>query len=513
MVKLYNDNKDKSLISWLEYDKTFTVKNTQGTTGLLKTKTEHKCVFKMSKGVNSVIKHEYTVSQDINKLNKYCRNFCRSIGIIQCEVDILSSKDSNPFSTTKNNKVVKDIILYEYIDGITLTKAIQSKTISKHGILSLLKQVVLALCIAQKKINFTHYDLHPENILVVKCDYNDTFLYVIDEDNQFVIPSHGYYPVIIDYGYTYTDSLNDTQFWNTMCLSDVGICPSQFSSIYDIIRFLTSTTNVIVKNRCDHDFRILKRIVMNIFYDIDNLNFKSGIITYDNHDTLSVLTRKLSSYNKISHVFSKYENHCIDILQSLVIQPFEEQTNCDLKISYQTFLNEWNKIENQVNVGVVNLYILKCIVDSAIKCRSYYYNVDTRNKSIVMFRRDVYSGVNKIISFCNLKELDFEKMLCSLYVLSLSLENVLYVIGTNCSKYEDYIKDTMEIKKTENFFCVLDINLPDDTYIYTTDTCLITYNILDETTNSSFMCEELSEDVNNIDTLSRGSYVYDYFKT
>ena len=34
----------------------------------------------------------------------------------------------------------------------------------------------------------------------------------MDNDNQFCVPTFGYYPVIIDFGFSYSDAIKNSQF-------------------------------------------------------------------------------------------------------------------------------------------------------------------------------------------------------------------------------------------------------------------------------------------------------------
>ena len=509
LLNIYHECKDKPWYEWLEYKSIFNRNSTQSITGLFQIKgTEHQCVFKMSNSMNNVIYHEYTVSQDMNTLDKYCNNFCRSIGIIECDIDI-NNKSKNPFHIENKNKkgiVKRSIILYEYINGKSLSHIIRSPSIKDSIIISILKQVLLSLCIAQREYDFTHYDLHTNNVLIMQCDVDISFLYVINETNQFLVPSYGYYPVMIDYGYSYTKNLNNLPFWNTMKFSDVGMCPNQPNFLHDMKRIIVSVSRLFVKYKHTHNSMITKRITSNLFYDIDEINYSSGLVPYSNHEPLISYMSELNCDKSI--LFKRFMVCCLDILQSLIILPFEKHQTNDIEISFETFLDEWIKIENQLTSNKLKLYILNSIIQRAITCRGDYYDSNTRKKAITEFRRNLYTDINQVLSFCKLDGIDFEKMLCSLYVLSKSLEGILFSISNKCNEFKKELNDLVEIKNTENFFCVFDVNLSDG-YIYNKHSKVV---ILEGAMTTIKLSDEILEHINNITSLTRGTYIYDNFK-
>ena len=509
ITNIYSGCKDKPWHEWLEYEKIFKTNYTQSVTGLFRIKhTEYKCVFKMSNSVNNIINHEYLVSQDMNTMDKYCYNFCRSVGIIECNIDINNTTE-NPFHIEDKERkgiVKKLVILYEYIDGRSLSRMIRSKSIKDNVIISIMKQVLLALHLAQREYDFTHYDLHSDNILIMSCDTNTTFLYVLNETNQFLIPSRGYYPVIIDYGYSYTKCLNTKPFWNTLKFSNIGICPNQSNFFHDITRFIMSVNRLVMKYKHTPKIMINKRIISNLFYDIDDLNYKTGLIPYDNHELIYYYMDELDYGDSV--LFQSYMVYCIDILQSLIILPFEKKSTSDFDISFKTFIKEWIQIEKQINSNKIKLYILNSITRHAITCRGDYYNSNTRNKAITDFRRNIYTDINEMISFCKLDGINFDKMLCSLYVFSQSLEGLLYDISNKCNEHRRWLTELVEIKNTENFFCVFDVNLSDD-YIHNKNSKIV---ICEEPITTIKLSDEILEDINDITSLTRGTYIYDNFK-
>ena len=58
--------------------------------------------------------------------------------------------------------------------------------------------------------------------------------------------------------------------------------------------------------------------------------------------------------------------------------------------------------------------------------RAAYTDEETRSDAIRDFRIKVLDCVDKVAKFCNIKNLHFEKLLCSLIIFSKNIEGILY---------------------------------------------------------------------------------------
>ena len=163
LVDYYNKNKEKTFDEWLEFDRTFEKPGKQGLVGLLKpkksiTNIKSKIVFKISQYINYLVQHEYSVMKGLNELSPYCPHFCKVIGTILCEVDSDCRKSGNPFEIRTKHPIEKEVLLTEYVeDSSKLYNYIKSKKIHENVLYSAIKQVLMAIAIAQRKKNFSHY--------------------------------------------------------------------------------------------------------------------------------------------------------------------------------------------------------------------------------------------------------------------------------------------------------------------------------------------------------------------
>lgn len=70
------------------------------------------------------------------------------------------------------------------------------------------QQLILAVAGLHECIGVVHNDLHSSNIFVKSTNVN-VHAYLFDDDECYVVPTHGYYPIIIDYGLAVDRSQKD----------------------------------------------------------------------------------------------------------------------------------------------------------------------------------------------------------------------------------------------------------------------------------------------------------------
>lgn len=469
-----------------------------------------KYIFKISQYTNHLAYHELISMQGLKKLSTYCPHFCKGFGVIKTEIEPHFRKNSNPFDIKSKYPIEKELLLCEYIDkSHKFYNYIKSENIHENVLYSLVKQVLLAITLAQKEKQFTHYDLHSNNVMIKKCNKDLVFLYKLDDDNQFCVPSLGYYSIIIDYGFSYISDMNDGPLFSSLCHTDVGFISDRFDWVADPKLFLVTVSDEIKEKRGTKNAKKLRRIVKNIFAPL-KIEWDSGWDCAEKKGAVDYVANLLESYNNVSRLFEDYDYYCLDLLQSLIIIPLEKQDYTDIKKSYQTFLTEWIKIENEISSEFYNLYILKEIIDSARNVRPDYMRNETREQAVGIFRKTLYDSLNKVTKFCIPKNLHFEKLLCSLYVLAKNIEGILYEVISSrmVDKNKEY--DRLLLKSTEQIYATINVNIPDE-YVYNENTqVLIVDNV--RKTNSIFQIpkEEL-DNINKLHPLAKGTYINDLY--
>lgn len=503
-------DRKKIFNEWLEFVSVFSNSGKQGVVGLFrlsnKKKEDIQLVFKFSKYINYLIKHEYSVMKSLNDLSDYCFHFCKCFGIIKAKVDTENKK--NPFNTENTKSPLEqEVLLMEYVNAPKMYNYIKSPECQNDVLYSCVKQVLLATRIAQLQKKFTHYDLHSFNILMKKCDEDLVLLYVLDEHNQFCVPTFGYYPVIIDYGYSYVSEMENGYLYPSLLHTDVGFTSDRFDEVSDSKLFLISVANDLKKHKKDRKSSKFRKIVKNIFHELQ-IDWESGWDETGRSGASMAVLKILEKCSAESDLFTNYDHYCIDILQSLIIIPLEPQKCDNIQDNYAVFLKEFVKIENQIKRPFYSLCVLKCIIDLARQLRPTYLNSATREKAVTLFRRFLSEKIDSIISFCKLDNVHYEKMLCSLYCLSKNIEGVLFEQMRKCQseKTEEYSK--LPFTEIENIFGVLETNIPSE-YTFNVNTKILAMNSLKKTCVHLELSQENCDQINEIHNLSKGSFLYD----
>ena len=241
--------KMKTMRSLCDYMTTFGTDSVQGTAGIiqLKDSKKSKVVFKVSNCVDFSIEHESIVLDQLNKIATFCPHFMYKFSEIELPVS------SNYFSDKgkKGQGVLQDskelcttpILFTEFISKYTFYHAI--KGYDKNVISSQLMQVLTALKISQIKCNFTHYDLHMDNILVKECDPNIINLYIIPDQDPILVPTYGIIPIIIDMGSAH--SKGHKRMLSASENYECGLQATSFDRLADIHHLLLSTFSCLEK--------------------------------------------------------------------------------------------------------------------------------------------------------------------------------------------------------------------------------------------------------------------------
>jgi hypothetical protein len=509
IVAYYQKNKDRPWSEWLELKKIFPHPGKQGLVGLMSAKQDSDIVyvFKISQYINYLIPHELTVMNSLNSISDFCPNFCRSVGSIICDVDPYKKKEGNPFESDCKHKVEKEVMLTEYIENShKFYNYIASGKVPEDTLYSTIKQVLLAICIAQKEKKLTHYDLHSNNVMMKKCSRDLVLLYVIDENNQFCVSTRGCYPVIIDFGFSYSCDSNGQPLWATMNHTDVGFLSDRFDPIADPKLFLVTVSDEIHSAKKSKKSKKLKNITRNLYSPL-SIDWDSG---WDNHEkncaTFFVL-EKLEKYCKVSKLFKNYDYYCIDIIQTLIELPIQEQKIENPEISLLAFLREFTKIESEISSPFYCLYILKTIVDSARDVRSDYVNPNAREHAISYFRKSILERLDSVASYCRPKDVHYEKMLCGILCFSKNLEGLFFNAMKKVMKPKTEMYKKLPLQTPEEIVAVLDINIPDD-YVFNKATTVLVIDNIKKSCYPMELTDAQKSELNEFSSISRGSEMY-----
>lgn len=520
MLSIYENNKKQPYDKWLDHKETFKNSGKQGIVGVMSIKDEYKIkentpnvIYKMSQYINYLIQHESKVMESLNEISPYCPHFCKSIGVISCAVDAKYKKNNdNPFVINSKHPIEKEVLLMEHIEhSCKLYNYIRSPKITENIIFSTIKQVLMAIAIAQNKKQFSHYDLHSFNIMMKKCEPDVVFLYILDDETQFAVPTLGHYPVIIDFGFSYINSMEDGALWPSMGHTDVGFMSDRFDWVADPKLFLVTVSGEIRSKRKTKKSIKFRHIVKNIFNNL-TIDWQSGwdkINSKGAMDYISLLLNKHTIPESI--IFNKYEHYSLDLIQSLIILPLEPKDYSNIHISYKAFVKEFLKIEKLIGDSFYNLYILKGIVDIARTVRPDYLNQSTRENAIKYFRLAVHDRINYVANFCHPKNIHYELMLCALIEFARKMEGYLYKVINKTMKRKEREYKKLPLNSVEQIYGAIEVNIP-DTYVYNEKTKVFILNCVDKTSDIMNIPNKYLEELNNTHTLGKGVYLYNLYK-
>jgi hypothetical protein len=275
------------------------------------------CVFKHSNTVDHCMSLEYDIMKSLEELP----HFCRVKGI-------------------ENNW-----IFMEKYPQTTLSDLIYKKNVKCSSVVT---QAVIAISAAQQTKQFTHYDLHTDNILVVPTEF-DYHKYILQSGNSYTIKTEGISPVIIDFGYSYIDNISP--YRTNMEYMSRGYTTYEYDPLADMR--LLITTLVYDMNKYYTTNPMFDKL-SHLFYSLP-INYKSG--WYHTATFTGALTtiRKLSPFvRSATSIFNKSNfNGSIELFNQMIDLPLTTPdhyvTDTDYKDHYRIFLKRWLSVEKKLD--------------------------------------------------------------------------------------------------------------------------------------------------------------------
>jgi hypothetical protein len=391
-------------------------------------------VCKISKLPDFTIRHEYNVMETLYKLN--LPNFPVPYTLSQITVDANYRKKINPLSITPElYPVTTDAMFFEYIeDGIELDKFI-NKTKDTKLVNSLIEQVILSVCMAYDVYRFTHYDLHCGNVLVRPTKISEVE-YTINS-NKYKVKTYGYIAVIIDFGLSYIDGLDF--LYCPLFHTNIGVLTHTHNKHTDLKLFLVSLAN-------DTNINSVKKLTDRLYSNL-KLNPENGWDILEGGNALDHVYYKLyDDKTSCSRMFSQHGYICFAILQSLIQYPLNPQQVSTSKSSYKLLEKEFSKIENLIGSMFYNIYVFKEMVDIARRLKEDYSSIDTRDDAVREFKLETLQVIDKIAKFCRLSDVQWETILCSLYLVAAYIESeMLKYISIQYKPYKLSVEHGIEV--------------------------------------------------------------------
>ena len=507
-----------SLPSFLSFGGPLLKKGKQGLVGFLEKNKNvdndnkpEKYVYKISQYLDFMAEQEYNVMKDVNTVRDYCPHFVKGFGIIRLPITANYKKAKNPFKHDPDYKtVMADMIIMQNLEGCRkFFKYIKGDDVPTVELLSIVKQSLLASMIAYQKVDFTHYDMHSDNILIRECDPNSVFLYIIN-DVYYLVPTYGRYPVLIDFGFSYSKSSEKAPMNCSLGHTNYGFIQCEKDPYTDAKLFLCSVSNEINKYKKSETSQAFRNIVKNL-YKNSKVQLDCG---WDDTFETSINEDFLDDFEKTfekSSFFDEQRDFILDLFQTLVFLPLQYRKTADkTRDLLSLIINEFAKIEKEVSDDFYNLSILKEMVVSAIANRELYISDYTRTDAVANFKKDILAAVDRVAKYCNPK-LNWERLLCTLLCLGKNIGNYCYdkmqVIRKD--KLRNYKK--IPLQTTGEIVEALEANIPSD-FEFDKKTVVYTWNADRENCTKVCLDKGLIRLLNKSHPIDRGSVYKEYME-
>ena len=180
-----------------------------------------------------MIREYYIGLMAINKLRYIVPIFMYTLSAFICNNTYEDGKDTVVIESC--TLPISSFLILEKIPGNSMKNILKTKKITFNAWLLLFAQLLLGLEVAQREINFTHFDLHAGNVMIrtdKDIKYNiplDTMTYKVHSTKQV--------PVVIDFG-TSSVKVDSVTIGNDNI--DVGVLDCMVPG-YDVYKFLCSS--------------------------------------------------------------------------------------------------------------------------------------------------------------------------------------------------------------------------------------------------------------------------------
>lgn len=228
-----------------------------------------------------------------------------------------------------------NIVFTEYINGKSFVQFLKMCSLKQY--VSCFTQIILALREAYKMIDFTHYDLHPNNIIVKFTDSN--FI----KYNDFICPTFNTLAVIVDYETSHFCYMGKHYGNLSYDITHYQVFQDCSYPIYDIYKLLIHTLTIIYQNNNRIKIQLLFPL-LTYFYKIDCIpqNFSKFIneILFQNENLVCVAYCRettgisIEEWDEFKNKYSLGKNYNPDFRHNYTVNDFIDH----LKFNYDDIL-------------------------------------------------------------------------------------------------------------------------------------------------------------------------------
>lgn len=277
------------------------------------------CVYKKSLVQDFSIEHEDFVGREMRIFKSYISNCVYNLGSID--------RYCQEFRTFER------ILFYEKLNKTSMTSMVGNEA-DIHMVISQTVQMLLFLYESYRTLGFTHYDIHMSNILIQPCNKNIFFLYKI-ENHHFLLPSYGYFPVLIDLGVSKTNSVKNMSF--SMDNYNKGTRSYTKDHMEDVIRLIIPLFNDLsMRNK---RLESVKRRIFKMFRNVpcfSRTGWKSLKVDVTEHIKIKIRELLQNYDDEALHkrLFNEYKYEILDLLNYNIKLPLKNVTGLKDKSTF-----------------------------------------------------------------------------------------------------------------------------------------------------------------------------------
>jgi hypothetical protein len=313
---------------------------------------------------------EYIISYfSINKLRFIIPTFAYTYDIFSCKnTGYDGSLDLNNFCDNSVNRNLYTIM--EKVNGNSVKDLFMKKSLNFQTWLEIFIQLLLSLEVAQRETNFTHFDLHYENVMV---QTTKNLSYNINIDNiTYKIKNSSLTPIIIDFGLSSVKIDEDT--FGSFDFPEYGMLNFMVQG-YDMYKFLCFSLILAEKHFSKKDYKSMINLFN--FYGVDDqnniiTNTTNGLLNFKQTFGAAGSYTKIATYTPL--MFYNWIKNNIYIENNVI---FEEKRDNYINIRYSNYLKDYNDIFGQIETGVNETIelIKKCIQNNSYILLKYNINI------------------------------------------------------------------------------------------------------------------------------------------
>jgi hypothetical protein len=331
-----------------------------------------------------------------------------------------------------------------------------------------------------------------------------------------LLPTFGYYPVIIDYGFSFSKDLVGGPLLTGIHHNNKGYMNHQYDELTDFKTMLVRLAYSGYKfgdTRSDNKDETFQTIVEKEFLKKLPIDRQTG---WDETQDISI-SKQLVRYIRpfiddylksirSESFFQKYDYEMVDMIGSLIILPLRSKKSDDLVDSLNKFFKEWLKIERWIGPSHMKIFVFKSIID---RIRTdLLESGDQEGLNIVNFQKIIYKIMNEVGDNIILSSLNYEIFYKSIISLSDCFEGIMFKANQKCisRKNKEYsrlsVQSSLEMYQLVEPFISVDYEIKHGDYF-------VVLNAIEETT-SSFVLKDLEtiRAVNAMDRTDRAEYLY-----